>query len=121
MTNLTMASHREYHTGFYFGEKNKQVYGSSSYIRTHDIVGIVKEYNKDTNIAVIEQRNKVYDRDKVEIMRPKGDNLEITLCDMREVDGSKIESAPRAQMLYTIRTEEVLKEDDMLIKAKEEK
>lgn len=121
MTNLKMASHREYHTGFYFGEKNKQVYGSSSYIRTHDIVGIVKEYNKDTKIAVIEQRNKVFDGDKVEIIRPKGDNLEITLSDMKEVDGSKIESAPRAQMLFTIRTEEVLKEDDMLIKAKEEK
>ncbi|MFL0268126.1 peptidase U32 family protein [Candidatus Clostridium radicumherbarum] len=121
MTSLKMASHREYHTGFYFGEKNKQVYGSSSYIRTHDIVGIVKEYNKDTNIAVIEQRNKVFDGDKVEIMRPKGDNIEIILSDMRDIDGSKIESAPRAQMLFTIMTKEVLKEDDMLIKSKEEK
>jgi U32 family peptidase len=120
MTNLMMASHREYHTGFYFGEKNKQVYGSSSYIRTHDIVGIVKEYNKETNIATIEQRNKTYDGDKVEVIRPKGDNIEITLNEMRDIEGNKIDSAPRAQMLFTIKTSEILKEDDMLIKAKEE-
>jgi len=121
MTNLAMASHREYHTGFYFGEKNKQVYGSSSYIRTYDIVGVVKEYNKDTNVAIIEQRNKTFDGDKIEIIRPKGDNIEIILIDMRDIDGNKIESAPRAQMLFTIKTNELLKEDDMLIKAKEER
>lgn len=120
MTNLMMASHREYHTGFYFGEKNKQVYGSSSYIRTHDIVGIVKKYNKETNIATIEQRNKTFYGDKVEVIRPKGDNIEITLNEMRDIEGNKIDSAPRAQMLFTIKTTEILKEDDMLIKAKEE-
>lgn len=121
MTNLLMASHREFHTGFYFGEKNKQVYGSSSYIRTHDIVGIVKEYNKETNIALIEQRNKTFDGDKVEVLRPKGDNLEVLLEDMRDTDGNKLPSAPKAQMLFTIKTNVILKEDDMLIKAKEEK
>lgn len=121
MTNLLMASHREYHTGFYFGEKNKQVYGSSSYIRTHDIIGIVKEYNKETNIALIEQRNKTYDGDKIEVIRPKGDNLEIILEDMKDINGNKIASTPNAQMLFTIKTNVILKEDDMLIKAKGEK
>lgn len=121
MTNLLMASHREYHTGFYFGEKNKQVYGSSSYIRTHDIVGIVKQYNKETNIALIEQRNKTFNGDKIEVIRPKGDNIEIILEDMRDIQGNKLASAPNAQMLFTIKTNVILEEDDMLIKAKEEK
>ncbi|MCM8710468.1 U32 family peptidase [Clostridium sp. SYSU_GA19001] len=121
MNILEMASHREYHTGFYFGEKNKQVYGTSAYIRTHDIVGIVKKYNKEKGIAVIEQRNKVFNGDKVEILRPEGNNFHITLEDMRDLEGNLLESTPQAQMLYTIKTNIELKEDDMLIKSKEEK
>jgi putative protease len=121
MNNLMMASHRQFHTGFYFGEKNKQVYGSSSYIRTHDIVGVVKEYNSQSGIAIIEQRNKVYSGDKVEILRPIGENFTISLDDMRDINGNIIEATPQAQMIYTIKTEAVLRKDDMLIKGKEEK
>lgn len=119
MEYLTMISHRNYHTGFYFGEKNKQIYETSSYIRGYDIVGIVKEYKDGT--AVIEQRNKVSEGDQVEVMRAKGDNLKVTLKNMRDSEGNKIEAAPSAQMIFTINTEEKLEKDDMLIKNKEEK
>jgi putative protease len=116
-----MASHREFHTGFYFGEKNKQVYSSSSYIRTHDIVGIVKDYDSENCIATIEQRNKVFDGDIVQILRPVGENFEIALEDMRDMDGNRIEATPQAQMIYTIKAKAALKRDDILIKGKEEK
>lgn len=121
MKNLVMASHREYHTGFYFGEKNKQVYGTSSYIRTHDIVGIVREYDPQSGVAVIEQRNKVYNKDMVEVLRPVGDNIEVILNDMKDIEGNNLDSVPQAQMLFTITTDKELKKDDMLIKFKEEK
>ena len=51
-------SHRQYYTGFYFNDPNKQVYENSSYIRNYDIVGVVKSYDEETKIATIEQRNK---------------------------------------------------------------
>lgn len=121
MRDLMMASHREFHTGFYFGEKNKQVYGNSSYIRTHDIVGVVREYNNETGIATIEQRNKVFAGDTVEVLRPVGENFSLDLADMRDLEGNRIESTPQAQMLYAIRTNTVLMKDDLLIKGKEEK
>ncbi|GLC32873.1 peptidase U32 family protein [Clostridium omnivorum] len=119
MEYLTMISHRNYHTGFYFGEKNRQIYETSSYIRGYDIVGIVKEYKDGT--AVIEQRNKVCEGDQVEVMRAKGDNLKVTLKNMMDSEGNKIEAAPSAQMIFTINTDEKLEKDDMLIKNKEEK
>lgn len=121
LRNLGMSSHREFHTGFYFGEKNKQVHGTSSYIRTHDIVGVVKEYDEASKTAVIEQRNKVFEGDTVEILRPVGDNFELVLKDMKDMEGNSIASTPQAQMLYTIHTEAKLMKDDMIIKAKEEK
>lgn len=121
LRNIGMSSHREFHTGFYFGENNKQVYGTSSYVRTHDFVGVVKEYDDKEKLAVIEQRNKVFEGDLVEILRPVGDNFELILNDMKDMEGNKITSTPQAQMLYKAKSEIKLFKDDMLIKAKEEK
>lgn len=113
-------SHRPYTTGFYFGEEIKQYYKSSSYIRDYDIVGIVRAYDNDRHIATIEQRNKAYDGDTVEVLTPKGDNKIIKLNAMKNNEGMPIESAPSAQMIYTIECSENLKDGDMLIKNKEE-
>ena len=121
MDNLLKPSHRQYYTGFYFGDPNKQIYESSSYIRDYDIVGVVKEYQEENNIALIEQRNKVLEGDTVEVLRPVGDNVLILLNDMRNSKGESITSAPSAQMLFTVNVKEKLCENDILIKSKEEK
>jgi putative protease len=121
LDNLLKPSHRQYYTGFYFGDPNKQIYESSSYIRNYDIVGIIRGYNEESNIALIEQRNKVFNGDSVEVLRPVGDNVLIFLSDMRNSKGQSIASAPSAQMLFTVNTCEKLCENDILIKSKEEK
>lgn len=121
LDNLCKASHRQYYTGFYFGEKNKQVYETSSYIRDYDIVGIVREYDKINHMAIIEQRNRVFEGDTVEILRPEGDNFTVKLDNMKDMDGNKIASAPQAQMLFSFNSSVPLYKDDMLIKSKGEK
>lgn len=118
LEDVSKASHRIYHTGFYFGDNDKQTYESSAYIRNYDIVGIVKNYDKSTMTATIEQRNKAFKGDMVEVLRPKGENLKIILNNMKNSKGKEIESAPSAQMIYTIVTEIELQKDDMLIKNK---
>lgn len=118
LDNLEKASHRVYFTGFYFGDPNKQTYETSSYIRDYNIVGVVREYDKSTGLATIEQRNKVLEGDTVEVLRPVGDNFEIKLDDMRNSKGEKIQSAPSAQMIFTIKTDIELEKDDILIKSK---
>lgn len=121
MDNLIKVSHREYFTGFYFGDPNKQKYENSSYIRDYDIVGLVKGYDKAAGIATIEQKNKVFEGDKVEVLRAVGDNFEISLDNMKNSQGEKIPSAPSAQMIFTINSATELEEGDMLIKIKESK
>ncbi|OOO63756.1 peptidase U32 [Clostridium tepidum] len=118
MDYLEKASHRAYFTGFYFNEPNKQLHESSSYIRTCDIVGIVKEFNEETMEAIVEQRNKVLDGDKLEVLRPEGPIFKINTSNMRDKNDNKIESAPSAQMIFKINTDKVLKENDILIKNK---
>ncbi len=121
LENLQKPSHRKYYTGFYLGDKDSQIYESSSYIRNYDIVGIVVEFDKENNLAVIEQRNKVFDNDVVEVLRPVGDNIEITLKNMKDDKGNKIDSAPRAQMLFSVKVDTELQKNDILVKAKEDK
>ncbi|HDK7167207.1 TPA: U32 family peptidase [Clostridium botulinum] len=118
MDYLKKASHRAYFTGFYFNDPNKQLHESSSYIRTCDIVGIVKEFNEETMEAIVEQRNKVLDGDELEVLRPEGPIFKINIANMRDKNDKKIESAPSAQMIFKINTDKRLKENDILIKNK---
>lgn len=116
MDNLNKVSHRIYSTGFYYGDEDRQIYDSSAYTRTADIVGMVKEFDEENMVATIEQKNKVFDNDNVEVLRPVGDNFEVKLSDMRENDGTKIDSAPRPQMLFKVKVNVPLKVKDIIIK-----
>ncbi|MBD5644861.1 U32 family peptidase [Clostridium botulinum] len=118
MDYLKKASHRAYFTGFYFNDPNKQLHESSSYIRTCDIVGIVKEFNEETMEAIVEQRNKLLDGDELEVLRPEGPIFKININNMRDKNDKKIDSAPSAQMVFKVNTDKSLKENDILIKNK---
>ncbi|WP_080283521.1 peptidase U32 family protein, partial [Clostridium botulinum] len=105
MDYLKKASHRAYFTGFYFNDPNKQLHESSSYIRTCDIVGIVKEFNEETMEAIVEQRNKLLDGDELEVLRPEGPIFKINITNMRDKNDKKIDSAPSAQMVFKVNTD----------------
>ena len=64
---LHKVSHRAYTTGFYFNKAshNDQIYTSSSYIQSHDFIGLVKSYDRTTGIATIEQRNNMRVGDEI--------------------------------------------------------
>lgn len=116
---LTRPSHRQYYTGFYFNEPNKQIYDTSSYIRTYDIIGVVKEFNKGTNIATIQQKNRVFVGDNVEVLRPNEESFEVILKEMKDKNGQTIDAARSAEMIFTVTTDVELKKKDILIKARE--
>lgn len=120
MEEVSKSSHRDFSTGFYFGKPDKQIYENSSYIRTHDIVGIVKEYDPITKIAVIEQRNKVFKNNEVEVLTYDGDNFNIKLDEICDMDGNFIDSTPHPQMLYKIKTDKILKPYYMLVRKKDD-
>jgi len=103
LEEVSKASHRGFTTGFYFGKPgpDAQNYESSKYIRTHDFVGIVKEYDPNTEIAVVEQRNRMFVGDKIEIMGPKVE-FEQQIEKMWDEEGNEIEVAPHPQMIVKI-------------------
>jgi len=116
--NLLKASHRKYFTGFYYNDPDRQIFENSSYIRDYDIVGIVRGYEVSTGSAVVEQRNKVFDGDSVDVLRPEGSNFSVTIKDLRNEEGNKIEAAPVAQMIYKFSADKELTSGDILVKKK---
>lgn len=100
LDELCKVSHRPYYTGFYFGrpDDKAQVYASSSYIREYDIIGVVREYDEKTGLAVITQKNRFFEGDEIEIMRPGEPFFTQRARDIRNEAGERIESAPHAAM-----------------------
>lgn len=116
--NLGKISHRRYSTGFFYGQNGEQSYESATYVREYEIVGIVRSYDSETKTATIEQRNRVFNGDTVEIIRPKTENFEVKLTNMKNSKGEDIEKANHAQMIFTAVVDEELKENDFIIMRK---
>ena len=116
MDILNKVSHRQYHTGFYLGKNGEQNYEESSYVRDYEIVGIVKDYDSNTKVATIQEKNKVYNGETVELLALEGDDKLIELKNMKNADGDEIETANVPEMIFTIECELELKKDDILIK-----
>ncbi len=119
---LEKSSHRDFSYGFFFGNpyKNGQLYTSSSYIRTYDVVGIVRSYDEETKTVVIEQRNKFSEGDELECFGPNKKHIKIIAKNMHDEKGNKIDTAPHAQMIVKMEITENIKSNYILRKKIEE-
>lgn len=119
---LMKISHRQYEKGFYFGRKNNsEIFDTTSYIRDYDIVGIVKAYDEETKVATILQKNRVFEGEEVEVLNPNRDYFAFNLEDMHDEAGEKIDVANKAHMIFTVKTDEKLEVNDMLVTSKKVK
>ncbi|MDR2939837.1 MAG: U32 family peptidase [Clostridiales bacterium] len=109
-------SHRKFTTGFYFnGEGNgAQIYDTNSYVRTHDFVGIVLSYDKETKTATIEQRNKIIVGQTLEALKHHGNNFIFKPVAIWDEDGNVITEAPHAQQIIKMETPEPVEPFDIL-------
>ena len=106
MEELKKVSHRDYTTGFYFGKPGgtEQHYASSSYIREYDMVGVVEDYNEETSVAAIVQKNRFFKGDEVEFLCPDGSFFTQKIEKITDTDGNEIEVANRPQSVVYIKT-----------------
>lgn len=119
MHTIARTSHRQFHTGFFFGRMGEQNYDAASYTRDYDIVGIVESYDEETKIATILQKNRVFEGDTVEVLRAHTPNFNVELKEMYDVEKkTPTNVANRAHMIFKAKVEVPLKEKDMLIKGK---
>jgi putative protease len=101
LEELRKVSHRDFTTGFFYNEAktNAQVFTTNSYIRKYDFVGMILDYDESTQIATIEQRNRIKVGDVLEIFGPDMNYFEFKIENMWNEEDEPIESAPHAQQI----------------------
>ncbi|KPU28057.1 peptidase U32 [Caloranaerobacter sp. TR13] len=122
LDEIKKASHRDFTTGFYFGKPTgeEQVYGSSSYIRTYDFTGLILEYDEDLGIATVEQRNRMFVGDEIEVFGPNKEHFTQTIEKMWDENGEQIEVAPHPQQIVKIKMKQPVEPWDIIRKSRKE-
>ena len=113
-SEIAKCTYRQFTTGFYFGkpDENTQIYDSNTYINEYIYLGIVDEV-KD-GLARIEQRNKFCVGDVIEIMKPDGQNVEVTVEGMFTEDGEAVDSAPHPKQVLWLKLSQMPAAYDLL-------
>ena len=102
------------------GDQDAQVYTTSSYIREYDIAAIVRGYDPATKTAYLEQRNRFYEGDELEVIQP-GKPFFIQKAEgMLDSDGLPVSVTNRAAMLFTMPLAQDVGEGAMLRKKRKE-
>lgn len=116
MDEIMKCSYRDFTTGFYFDKPSgdEQLYGSTSYIRTYDFMGIVLDYDEESGIATVEQRNRLFKGDTVEIFGPQKEFLTQEVKEMWDDKGEAIDVANRAKQIFTMKVDAPVKKWDIL-------
>ena len=118
LEELKKGSHRDYSTGFYFDkpDSNAHNYENASYIRNYDFIGIVKDYDKENDLYIVEQRNKMNVNDKIEIIGPYKETMNGEILEMYDENGEKIDSAPHARQIVKMKLDVKVDKNYMLRK-----
>ena len=114
ISELEKSSHRLFTTGFYFGEKDKECFTSSSPVQTHEFMALVLEDAKDGYVK-IEQRNRFKVGDILEVLSPDENfNKKIKITEIKNLKGELIDDAKKVQEMLLLKTDLHLKEGDIL-------
>lgn len=118
MEEVKKVSHRDFTTGFYFGKakSDSQVYKTNSYIRTYEFAGLVLDYDEETKIATVQQRNRIFKGETVEIFGPGVKHFEQKIGEMIDDKGMEIEVANHAQQVFKIKVDKPVKKGYMIRK-----
>lgn len=122
LEEIKKVSHRDFTTGFFFGQanENSQVYKDNSYIRGYDFVGIVLDYDEDTKIATIEQRNRVFVGEEIEIFGPGIKHFDYKIEKMLDDKDREIDVANKAKQIFKIKIDQPIKKGFILRRENEE-
>jgi putative protease len=134
LAELSKASHRRFTTGFAFaaakaaaavavapnGADNDGAAaagaavdsamvndGSADYVHEYEMVGIVRSFDASAGVALVEQRNRFFSGDAVEVMLPGGGFFRDVAAELADIDGNPIRAATRAQMAVRVKLSRV--------------
>lgn len=116
LDQISNCTYRQFTTGFYFGKPDEetQIYDSNTYVKEYTYLGIVGE--EKNGMYQIEQRNKFSVGEQIEIMKPNGDNIEVTVQRIVDEEGGEQMSAPHPKQLLYVALGSAASKHDILRK-----
>lgn len=113
---LEKAENRPSNDGFLSGDcdNTKHLYGINGAGVTHDYVGIVKGYDENRSIALIEVKNVFEHGDKLEVFGPLVDNKQFINELMFDEEWNRVDLANKPTQLLFIRVPFELHKNDMI-------
>ncbi|WP_342046326.1 peptidase U32 family protein [Bacillus sp. OTU530] len=104
---LDKCANRETASSFFEGVPGyqEQMYGNHSKKTTYDFVGMVLDYNEETNIATIQQRNHFKPGQTVEFFGPEIENFTQVVEKIWDEDGNELDAARHPLQIVKIRVD----------------
>ncbi len=117
---IAKCTYRQFTTGFFFGKPNEntQIYDNNTYTKEYTYLGIIGEANKD-GLYAIEQRNKFVVGEEIEVIKPDGRNLTVSVKKITDADGNNMDSAPHPKQLLYVDLGQELSPFDILRRKEE--
>lgn len=93
---IAKCTYRKYTTGFFFGKPDHetQIYDNNTYVKEYTYLGIVDVEGEDYFIS---QRNKFSVGEQIEVMKPNGENILVTVKGIFDEDKNPMDSCPHPQ------------------------
>lgn len=118
LEELKKGSHRHFSEGFYLGKTSTrdQNYESASYVRNYDFIGVVRGHEEESGLVIVEQRNRMFVGDEIEIIGPYKETMYGKILEMYNEENEPIESAPHAKQIVKMKLDIPVEEHYMLRK-----
>ncbi|MBR2871157.1 MAG: U32 family peptidase [Clostridia bacterium] len=113
---LKKTAHREFTTAYLLGDNDRTVnYDDSQSKGTHKFIANVLDYDKETQTATVEMRNRFKVGDELEVLSPSDSfNKIIKIEQMQDEKSNPVEDAKLVQQILKLKTPVPLNAGDML-------
>ena len=121
LEQIKSCTYRQFTTGFFYGKPSEetQIYDNNTYEKGYTYLGIAGPKN-ESGMYRLEQRNKFSVGETIEIMKPDGRNIEVTVRAMADEKGEAMESCPHPQQIFYVDLGVEVDEFDILRRREDE-
>ncbi len=112
---IKSCTYRQFTTGFFFGKPDEtaQIYDNNTYVKEYTYLGMVGKQTAE-GLYETEQRNKFSVGEVIEVMKPGGENMEVTVRRIVNAQGEEMDAAPHPKQKLYIDLGCLLEEYDIL-------
>ena len=95
LDQISDCTYRQFTTGFFYNKPSEdaQIYTNNTYLKDYTFLGIVGDTDEN-GLYMIEQKNKFSVGEQIEVMKPDGENILVTVKRIVNDNGEDMESCP---------------------------